>query len=273
MIDDISQPVKKNKYLASNILPEKFYKFAFKQLRNKLEPKRLLLSAGGDAFAKAMTRILNHPVQVFPLPVQHDLPAISPKRLSAGESPLIVVLGHTCARKGSELIGPILRKVLGKHNSCHCFLQANPVCWGSRWKDEIGMDLISRVCVHSGEMTQDEYQESLSRADLVLLPYIPEKYLLLTSGVFSEAMAMGKVSVIPDGTWMADMVHKYGGGGVIYPRHDVEVIIEAILKALQHLPQLTHDMQDISSEWRESMGMKSYLQKILDAVVDSGKRG
>ena len=115
-------------------------------------------------------------------------------------------------------------------------------------------------------MTQEEYQSTMNRADLVLLPYLPSGYTLQTSGVFSEAMAMGKVSISPEGTWMADMILKYKGGGVLYPRHEVGAIAEAILKALEYLPQLTRDMQGISSMWRESMGMKAFLQRILDAA-------
>ncbi|WP_319287251.1 glycosyltransferase [Desulfosarcina sp.] len=266
MIDDISHPSNKRKRRILNIKPEKFYRFAFSRLRKRLAPDRLLLSAGGIAFAQAMTRILNHPVQAFPLPVQHEIPFARFDNPSPEQSPLIVFLGSMRKNKGSDLAGAVIRRVLQHHPCCRFYLQANPVCWEERWGDEIGPVGMTRVHIHRGEMAQEEYQNTMNRADLVLIPYLPAGYTLQTSGVFSEAMAMGKVSIIPEGTWMADMFLKFGGGGVLYPRHEVGAIVEAILKGLEHLPQLTRDMQGISSMWQESMGMKAFLQRILDAA-------
>jgi glycosyltransferase involved in cell wall biosynthesis len=266
MIDDISRPFYKAKRRTIKIKPARFYRFAFSRLWKRLAPDRLLLSAGGTAFAQAMTRILELPVEVFPLPVQHELPAARLDKLSSEQPPLIVFLGAMREGKGSELAGAVIHRVLQQHPCCRFFLQANPVCWEERWRDDIGPLGMPRVHIHGGEMTQEEYQDVMNRADLVLLPYLPAEYTLQTSGVFSEAMAMGKVSIIPEGTWMADMALELGGGSVMYPRHEEGAIVEAILKALEHLPQLTRDMQGISSRWRESMGMKAFLQRILDAA-------
>ena len=176
-------------------------------------------------------------------------------------------MGVMRKEKGSDLLAGVILRVLRYHPGCRFFLQANPPGWEKRWKDSIGPVGMRRVHLHRGEMTQEEYQSAVSRADLVLSPYLPEKYALQTSGVFSEAMAMGKVSVVPADTWMAEMVLKHKGGGVLYPRHEVEAIAEAILTALENLSRLTREMQDISSLWRENMGMKAYLQQILDAAV------
>ncbi len=266
MIDDISQPFSKTKHRSINIKPARFYRFAFNLLKKSFDPDRLLLSAGGTAFAQTMAGILNHPVEDFPLPVQHEFPVVRPENQFFEQAPLIAFLGWMRERKGSDLAGPVIRRVLQQHPCCRFFLQANPICWEKRWTDDIGQNAMTRVHIHRGEMTQEEYQNTMSRADLVLLPYLSAGYTLQTSGIFSEAMAMGKVSIIPEGTWMADMTKKLGGGGVLYARHEVGAIAEAILKALEHLPQLTRDMQGISSMWRESMGMKAFVQRILDAA-------
>ena len=70
LVDDISQPFIKTENRTLNIRPARFYQWAFRLLRKKVAPERLLLSAGGSAFAQAMARILSYPVEVFPLPVQ-----------------------------------------------------------------------------------------------------------------------------------------------------------------------------------------------------------
>ena len=212
MIDDIARPGTETSDWTFNLKAALLYRFAFSHLRKKMGTNRFLLSAGGTAFAQAMTRVLDHPVQIFPLPVQHELPPCQIENVSPGESPLIVFLGHMQQRKGSELIGAVIHQVLEHYPDCRFFLQANPECWEQRWCDEIGPISKAQVQIHRGEMSQDDYQTAMKRANLVLLPYLPAGYVLQTSGIFSEAMAMGKVSIIPDGTWMADMARIHGGG-------------------------------------------------------------
>ncbi|MEZ4599744.1 MAG: glycosyltransferase [Syntrophotaleaceae bacterium] len=269
MIDDISKPGSKTGEWRFRLKPALLYRVAFSRLRQELGNNRLLLSAGSTTFAQAMTRILGHPVLSFPIPVQHDLPTRRIDNTSAGKPPLIVFLGHMRKEKGADLIGSVIARVLEQSPDCRFLLQANPEGWEHRWRQEIGPIGAARVDIHRGEMTQDEYQDAMNRADLVLLPYNPAGYALQTSGIFSEAMAMERISVIPEGTWMADMSRKYGGGAVIFPRFEETAMAAAVCRALQGLPDLTRDMGTISSRWRESMGMKTFLQRILDAARPS----
>ena len=264
MIDDISRPGSETSDWTLNLKAAMFYRLAFSRLRKIMGRNRFLLSAGGTAFAQTMTRVLGYPVQTFPLPVQHDLPSCETDSVPPGESPFIVFLGHMQQRKGSDLIGAVILRVLEQYPDCRFLLQANPESWEKRWQDEIGPVAGARVHIHRGEMSQDEYQTAMKRANLVLLPYDRAGYTLQTSGVFSEAMTMGKVSIIPDGTWMADMARKQGGGAVLFEKFEAAAIAEAVCGALQCLPKLTRNMRNISSTWRESMGMKAFFQRILD---------
>ncbi|MEZ4484575.1 MAG: glycosyltransferase [Syntrophotaleaceae bacterium] len=239
MIDDVTIPRRARGGRFIPIKPEVFYRFAFKRLQKRLAPNRLLLSAGGAAFAHTMTQMLKHSVQLLPLPVQHELPCSPPETFSK-QPPLIVYLGHMHKRKGADLVGGIIREVLDKNPDCQFLLQANPECWAKRWQDEIGSKGETRVQIHRGEMSQEEYQHALNRAALVLIPYLPAGYVLQTSGVFSEAMAIGKPSIIPAGTWMADMAHRVDVVKRHFiPRHEVIDISQAVLKALANLTQLT----------------------------------
>jgi glycosyltransferase involved in cell wall biosynthesis len=269
MIDDITRTGCKTSEWTFDFKSALFYRLAFTRLRKALGVKRLLLTSGGAAFAQAMTRVLGHPVLNFPLPVQHGFSSCQTENACSGESPLIVFLGHMQQRKGSDLIGAVIPKVLEQYPNCRFLLQANPESWEQRWRDELGPIAGERVHIHRGEMSQEEYQSTMNRADLVLLPYVPSGYVLQTSGIFSEAMAMGKVSVIPDGTWMADMAHQQGGGAVMFPKFETEAIAKAVCSALQSLPKLTREMESISSTWRESMGMEAFLRRILDEAMAS----
>lgn len=271
MFDDITRAVPGTNRWTLQSMSTALYRFAFTLLRKTLPADRLLVTAGSAAFARTMSRVLKHPVQSFPLPVRHEIPSGEPTTLFPGRAPVIVYLGHTQPRKGSDLAGAVVRGVLEQHASCRFLLQANPECWEKCWWDDIGPVGKDRVLIHRGEMNQKEYQNAIGSSDLVLLPYRWESYALQTSGVFSEAMALGKVSIVPEGTWMADMARIHGGGAVLFHRHEVGSIVEACLKALESLPHLTADAQRISMVWRETMGMKAFVQQILDAAELSGK--
>lgn len=267
MVDDISRSGSETSDWSYDFQAAFLYRSAFSHLRKKLGANRFLLSAGGTRFAQNMARVLDHPVLTFPLPVQHEITSCQTEKSPPDESPLIVFLGHTHKRKGPELIGSVISKVLEQYPCCRFLLQANPICWEKRWEEEIGVIGMERVCIHRGEMSQEEYQSAMSRADLVLLPYLSSWYTLQTSGIFSEAMALGKVSVVPDGTWMADKARKHGGGAVIFHKFEGNAIAEAVCKALQGLPGLTRDMKNISSAWQENMGMKAFFRRILDEAM------
>jgi glycosyltransferase involved in cell wall biosynthesis len=263
MIDDISQQLPGSTGTAIRKTSAFFYRGAFSLLRNQLPPNRLLLSAGGTAFAQTMRRILKHPVQLFPLPVQHELPPLPRGPQATDRAPLIVILGHMHLRKGANLVGGIVRDVVQQHATCHFLLQANPRSWEEIWRNEIGPLNTERVLVHRGEMTQEEYQTWLHHADLVLMPYSPAHYTLQTSGVFSEAMALGKPCIVPEGTWLAEMARRNRCGVTIFPCHSVETIATATLGALEELPRLTAAMQAVRSEWRETMGMQAFVKRLL----------
>jgi len=58
-------------------------------------------------------------------------------------------------------------------------------------------------------LAEDEYFEALSRSDVILLPYCPRLYKQRTSGVFVEAILMGKVPVVKAGSWLAHELSRF----------------------------------------------------------------
>ncbi len=151
MIDDISRPLPGKNRWAVKKTAALLYRCAFSLLRRQIPPERLLLSAGGEAFARTMTGILHHPVAVFPLPVQHDLRPAPRAGRRAGQAPLLVVLGMMRQQKGAHLVGPIVRGLLERTSNCRFLLQANPPKWEELWREEIGPAKDGRLLIHSGE--------------------------------------------------------------------------------------------------------------------------
>lgn len=79
------------------------------------------------------------------------------------------------------------------------------------------------VELHRDRLSDDEYEDLLSQLDIVLFPYTRANYHAQTSGIFSEAMALGRTVLVPRGTWMARQAAKFGGGLAFNPEDAVDL--------------------------------------------------
>lgn len=115
------------------------------------------------------------------------------------------------------------------------------------------------------ELSTQAYQQLLADSDIILLPY-PQNarplhhYQVGTSGILSEAIAAGKVTVVPAGTWMAEMVEKYGSGTIFADETD---FVEAVARAIRQYPELKAAAEQARDQWRRSNCPANALHIIL----------
>ena len=60
-----------------------------------------------------------------------------------------------------------------------------------------------KLILRTEPLSKEEYDADLMRTDLFLLNYDPAMYARNTSGIFLEAMCLGKDAIVSRGTWMA----------------------------------------------------------------------
>ncbi len=58
-------------------------------------------------------------------------------------------------------------------------------------------------------LDQDEYYRQLADMDIIVLPYLAERYRRRSSGIFVQAAAAGKIVVVPRGTTMWEAARRY----------------------------------------------------------------
>lgn len=100
-------------------------------------------------------------------------------------------------------------------------------------------------CVE-GPLTSPQYAGLMASAAFVLLPYDPALYLGRSSGVFAEALALGKPVIVPDTGWMADGTHPDHGVTFSYP----DGLAQAVEAALADYPRLRRGAKTRSAEWQ-----------------------
>lgn len=72
--------------------------------------------------------------------------------------------------------------------------------------EHIGRTHVQRI---QNALPHAEYSAWMAAADVILLPYDPIAYTERTSGIFTEAVAAGRMPLVSEGTWMADELHRH----------------------------------------------------------------
>ncbi|MCI0704800.1 MAG: glycosyltransferase [Planctomycetia bacterium] len=144
---------------------------------------------------------------VLPIPFRADLIPPSPPRAST--DPLrILFLGDLREEKGFTKLPPLVRAMREE--------RVQFVVPGSLHPEEHEPAMLAALVElesypperverphRDGFIPAEGYYRLLASADVVLCPYDARAYRSRSSGVFAEAVAAGKPTVVPAGTWMA----------------------------------------------------------------------
>ena len=98
------------------------------------------------------------------------------------------------------------------------------------WADrltQLGGELIE------GDLTDDQYVQMISEADIVLLPYRSDIFRTRTSGVLLDAVAAGTPIVATRGTWAGDLVERFAIGAT-FRDGDVDHLLTAVRWTILH---------------------------------------
>ena len=125
---------------------------------------------------------------------------------------------------------------------------------------------MSNVELHHGFLEESNYFEKLRDTDIVLLPYDPFLYKYMVSGVFAEAVAMGKVVVAPDSSWMAEHIKNKRAAGKLFNSFDPQSIADAVLKAIEDYETLHSDADRYAESWKKEQNLGKYIDGLLTTV-------
>lgn len=115
-----------------------------------------------------------------------------------------------------------------------------------------------------GDQSPVEYLAAIEQADMVLLPYDPAEYRDIVSGIFCEAVAMGKVAIIPAETWMADHIAEGRAAGTLFRTRSVDGIVAAVEEALQERGRLQAEAHRFAPSFRRENSCANNLDKMIE---------
>ena len=108
-------------------------------------------------------------------------------------------------------------------------------------------------------MTDIEYYDNFSKADICLLPYDPGIYRSRSSGCLSEAIALGIPSVVPNNTWMANQLPKNCGGFF----NNITELCEQSYEVVKRYNFYLNNMKIFKQAWIAKNNPEELVKKII----------
>lgn len=227
---------------------------------------RTILCADTRELAAAYTQIIGFPVTELPNPMDvRDFASDLPRDPKA--RPVVLYQGHTSFLRGFHLIPEMIQATQPLAERPIFVIQVQDPKDGFRaFVESIEQLPAEDVEIVLGALENDAYLALLDRADIVLLPYSPKFYGHGSSGVFTEAASMGKVTVVTAGTVPAREAAENHFGVEISEEWTGSAMASALLRALANLDELRERSRSAAPAYRARHSARGFVDELTMAV-------
>ena len=251
--------------LSKDMLPHPLYKKCFDYLKKSHAKDRMHFFADSNDLIDEYLYYFEEPMKIVPIPhtSEPDISSIPQ------DKPLVIgYMGDARTNKGFHYIPEAIefaRRIT--KTAFHCEIQAN-IRNHPEWQVRQAVRLLQEMpytSLYHEALNSDEYKALMKRIDIFVLPYTLEHYHSQTSGVFSEARALGKVTVVSRGTWMAREVQEQGGGLLAIPE-DSKSLGDAIAASVENYGLLRTRALECATNWGKYHNCKSFINELIAGI-------
>ncbi len=194
----------------------------------KISPFRQLYSVSSQ-MANCFETQYDVPVKELPMPIYPTaLPPI--KQKSKNEAIKIGYFGHASIDKGFFFLHPLTQLTYQKPVEFHYHLNTNP---DTEVAAQVFKQPNKNTHCYWGHLSKAEMTKLMTEMDILLLPYHPSVYTGMPSAMFSEALFLGKVLVIPENTWLSEQAELFQAGATTFSNHNLNSIHKALDLAVE----------------------------------------
>jgi hypothetical protein len=206
--------------------------------------------------------LMRHPVVVLPPP--HV--AITDCLCRRGRRPVTVaVLGHQRYVKGYHLMPELCRLLLQCRSDLRLLIHNGAP--GGMDGEQAALRTLARA---DPRLVLDErvadlaiWGQLLTRSDLILCPYDPQRYATAFSAVIAEAIANAIPVVVPAETAAAALLREFGSPHTEFTTWDVTSVFAATEQALDKFDVLAARAFAACSQWARTRGAKNLVNTLL----------
>jgi hypothetical protein len=181
--------------------------------------EKIKLYTDAEELSSDYESLVGLPFGVLPLPFRAELISAGPRRPGA---PLkVAYLGQARDEKGFPWLPSLVQRLADEYirpRRASFLIQSNVSQPEFNPQSVKALERLRAISSEGVELLTPEaplppadYYRLVSQADLVLLPYLSQRYRACTSGVLAEALAKGVPAVVPADTWMAHQLPRGGG--------------------------------------------------------------
>jgi len=228
-----------------------------------------------DALTEQYSTAMGVQFETLPIPFsQATMEAALRARQTIGvKAPVLIgYLGDARPEKGYQFLPAMVEKLMRDYvltGKARFRLQSNYNLPGG----EPGIPQAKRALKRFGpkavelldaSLSQQDYYRHLAEMDIIVIPYLAERYARRSSGIFAQAVAAGKITVVPAGTSMAIEAEEYQlGGCVVYDRS--EDLANATALAIRDYDLLATAAQESRGHWCQMHSVDALVGKLLEA--------
>lgn len=204
------------------------------------------------------------------LPIPH-LPAFQEKTI--GTSVKLAYLGPAREEKGFGLLPNLIQYFKNRNMNIDFFIQASGFCALKAKSEQESMETALKklktfarewpdVTIWEKHLESEEYYSRLRSCDIILFPYNQkDRRYYATSGILAEAMALGKVAVVPADTWLSRQIER-SGGGVVFD--SPEELPQKVAEAIRNFESLHQKAVAFVPEWRSFHNIENYMKILME---------
>lgn len=231
---------------------------------------RLTLAALNQPIADICSKQTSIECKAFPTPQTSQAPNFSDSREKSGSEVTLAFLGVAIVEKGFDVLVDEISLLKDMFNekqislTVQCnIVQGTPVL--NKAKDKLFSlaRSITGLKVIEGALSKEQFFDALSFADILIFPYQPEIYRYIQSGVFTQALTLGKVVIVTDDTFIASELERYGSG-IAYRYGVPGALAKAIETAVNNIEIMKAKAQKTKSLYYQIHNPKRYVDLLLE---------
>lgn len=235
--------------------------------------KNIRLISDSEILKNEFEKITSFEIHVLPIP---HTKILSDKiiRSKNGSEIIAISLGPARLQKGFDQIVNLIKNYLIHKNDFKYNVVFNLHCVNSN-NDKIISDQINilkslkseNIKLIESNLTELEYFQMLNNSDIVLLPYNSLSYYAQTSGIFTEALSMGKPVIVTKNTWMSIQLEKFSSGILINENHndndnlDFYENFKVLVNNIDNFTQLSNVSME---QWNLFHNSTNFLQQLYN---------
>ncbi|HWK00234.1 MAG TPA: glycosyltransferase [Xanthobacteraceae bacterium] len=230
---------------------------------------KLAVYAETAPLAAHYNRFFSRPVEVLPLPLPLPLATAKPgtSENSNGLFPRISFLGYSRTAKGFHLLPAAIKICQSASLRADFTVQINHTHWEPLTiETERLLREIGNIRLVEGPLDPDQYFRELASADVMLLPYDPQKYDIQGSGILAECLAFSCPIIATEKILAAVCIERGTAAGEVFSPHNAEALAQAIIDVVDNLPKHKRKAKENVQDALSRHSSDRYLSALLSRL-------